>query len=178
MTGGSSWTERSTTSHLRRTRAIRHDCLFLRWSLLGQARNAALLPIAWAIDPLLAERFPALFDFYASTATQNDTFIAGTAGAGYVFLNQLSKKQLQVYGNRVGALISQYGPNVIDTYGYANLTVHENYRQAIIAGGSSPDAFVTQPNWPNVAYSPFHCSNNSNMVLPDGTPLICTSGQA
>ena len=135
------------------------------------------LPIAWAIDPLLAERFPALFDFYASTATRNDSFIAGTAGAGYVFLNQLSKKQLQVYGNRVGALISQYGPTVIDTYGYANLTVHENYRQAIIAGGSSPDAFVTQPNWPNVAYAPFHCSNNSNMVLKDGTPLVCTSGK-
>ena len=41
------------------------------------------LPVAWAVDPLLADRFPALFDYFAATASANDSFIAGTAGAGY-----------------------------------------------------------------------------------------------
>ena len=141
------------------------------------SQDRGKLPIAWAIDPLLAEKFPALFDHFASTATKNDSFIAGTAGAGYVFLNQLAPEQLSVYGKRVGRLVDTYGPDIIDTYGYANLSVHENYRSAIVDGGATPAAFVTQPNWPNVAYSPFHCKDDSNMVLADGTPLICTSGK-
>lgn len=49
------------------------------------------LPVAWAVDPILAEQFPALFDYYSSTATVNDSFIAGVSGGGYVFLNQLSQ---------------------------------------------------------------------------------------
>ena len=38
------------------------------------------VPVAWAIDPLLAERFPALFDYYASTAGPNDSFVAEAGG--------------------------------------------------------------------------------------------------
>lgn len=136
-------------------------------------------PVAWAIDPLLAERFPALFDYYASTAHANDSFISGTAGAGYAYLNQMSSVQLQRYGQRVGRLTEKYGPHVVDTYGYANVSVHEDYRKAMARGGSAPAAFVTQANWVNAflgdAYAPFHCPND-NLRLSDGTPLICSSG--
>ena len=136
------------------------------------------IPIAWAIDPYLAERFPALFDFYATTASKNDSFIAGTAGAGYAYPNQMTDEQLERYGKRVGRLAALYGPRIFDTYGYANISVHEKYAAAAIKGGATPTAFVTQPNWEYVspAYSPFQCKNDSNMVLSDGTPLICTSG--
>ena len=84
------------------------------------------MPIAWAISPLLAERFPALFDYFASTATANDTFVAGVAGAGYVYLSQLSAAQLEtvVYagqrhaqtnsdGTRCGWL---HGPSGLEAY--------------------------------------------------------------
>ena len=40
------------------------------------------VPVAWAVDPLLSVKFPALMDHFASTATANDSFIAGVAGAG------------------------------------------------------------------------------------------------
>jgi hypothetical protein len=135
-------------------------------------------PVAWAIDPLLAERFPALFDYYASTARANDSFISGTAGAGYAYLNQMSSEQLQTYGERVGRLTAKYGPHVVDTYGYANISVHEAYQKAMAQGGSAPVAFVTQPNWGNSfgdAYTPFNCSED-NLELSGGTPLICSSG--
>ena len=139
------------------------------------------LPIAWAIDPLLAERFPALFDHFAATATANDSFIAGTAGAGYAFLNQMSAQQLRVYGKRVGALTAQYGPRIFDTYGYANLSVHEQYEQAAREGGGGPLAFVTQANWITGAkvapYSPFHCPEDNIKLNATGTPLICSSGR-
>ena len=72
-------------------------------------------PIAWAMDPVLAERFPALWDHFAATATANDSFVAAVGGAGYVYLNQLSRAQLRRYGERVGALTAMYGLSVLDT---------------------------------------------------------------
>ena len=34
-------------------------------------------PVSWAIDPALGEEFPALFDYFAATASVNDSFISG-----------------------------------------------------------------------------------------------------
>lgn len=85
------------------------------------------LPVAWSVDPVLAERFPALMDYYATTATANDSFIGGVAGAGYVYLGALTDAQLQRYAARTGQLYAKYGPTVADTYGQANLSTIANY---------------------------------------------------
>ena len=138
-------------------------------------------------------------DYFASTATANDSFVSGTAGAGYAYLNQMSSSQLETYGERVGRLTAQYGPHVVDTvsqvqqlphrrselkeavpvqYGYANISVHEAYAAAITKGGSRPAAFVTQANYNEPAgdaYAPYRCPTD-NMALKDGTPIICSSG--
>jgi hypothetical protein len=58
------------------------------------------VPVAWSVDPVLAERFPALMDYYAATATANDSFIGGVAGAGYVYLGALTTQQLAAYATR------------------------------------------------------------------------------
>ncbi len=42
------------------------------------------LPIGWAFNPNLYERVPMLWDVFYHTATDNDFFIAGDSGAGYV----------------------------------------------------------------------------------------------
>ena len=42
------------------------------------------IPIAWAFNPNLYERVPMLWDIFYSTATENDFFVAGDSGAGYV----------------------------------------------------------------------------------------------
>ena len=61
-------------------------------------------------------------DYYAVTATANDSFIGGVAGAGYVYLGALSEEQLGRYATRTGQLYARYGPTVADTYGQANLS--------------------------------------------------------
>jgi hypothetical protein len=135
------------------------------------------IPVAWSVDPILAERFPSLMDFYASTAKANDSFIGGVAGAGYAYLNDLTEAQLQRYATRVGRLYHEYGPSVADTYGSANLSTIAKYSNYAAQGGMRPDAFVSQPLW---AYGPY--AENSykcpvlNMYSPaDGTPIICTA---
>lgn len=42
------------------------------------------LPLAWAFNPNLYERIPQVFDWFHATATENDIFVAGDSGAGYV----------------------------------------------------------------------------------------------
>ena len=91
------------------------------WVLTGVFEGAWIdpargsIPVAWSIDPILAEYFPALFDIFSQQATGNDSFIAGVAGAGYVFLNQLSDEQLKRYTARTGRMLAKYGPDIVDT---------------------------------------------------------------
>ncbi|HEY8454871.1 MAG TPA: NEW3 domain-containing protein [Actinopolymorphaceae bacterium] len=42
------------------------------------------VPLNWAFNPNLAERMPVAMDRARRTATENDTFIAGDSGAGYI----------------------------------------------------------------------------------------------
>jgi hypothetical protein len=48
---------------------------------LDPARGS--VPVAWGVNPALLDVAPGLLQFYADTATANDTFFAATAGAGY-----------------------------------------------------------------------------------------------
>lgn len=96
-------------------------------------------------------------DFYASTATANDSFIGGVAGAGYVYLGALTDAQLGRYAGRVGRLYKEYGPSVADTYGQANLSTIASYSRYAAAGdaagpGMAPAAYVAQPLWAYGAY--------------------------
>lgn len=49
------------------------------------------LPLNWAINPNLAERFPFAMHWVRRTATTKDRFIAGDSGAGYVNPHNLSE---------------------------------------------------------------------------------------
>lgn len=42
------------------------------------------LPLGWAFNPNLAERFPAGFAYTRETRSPNDCFVAGDTGAGYI----------------------------------------------------------------------------------------------
>lgn len=47
------------------------------------------VPINWGISPTLISDFPAIAEYYYSTATKNDYFYAGVSGPGYSFIDQL-----------------------------------------------------------------------------------------
>lgn len=42
------------------------------------------IPISWAFNPNLADRFAPAFDYFRKTKSDNDFFISGDSGAGYV----------------------------------------------------------------------------------------------
>ena len=134
------------------------------------------IPVAWAVDALLSERFPALMDFYASTATSNDSFIGGVAGAGYVHLGALDEAQLEAYATRAGRLFKEYMPKdaPADTFGWANWSSLDTYKKFAAAAGQAPGAFVAQPLTGTQGY--FKCPV-LNQNSADGTPLICTADQ-
>ncbi|MDO5571180.1 MAG: GxGYxYP family putative glycoside hydrolase [Bacteroidales bacterium] len=46
--------------------------------------NRGLIPMMWAISPVLEERMPMVMDNYRETATENDYFVAADNGAGYL----------------------------------------------------------------------------------------------
>ena len=47
------------------------------------------VPVAWAINPNLYERFPLLHPYLYQTRTSNDFFVSGDSGAGYLNPTQL-----------------------------------------------------------------------------------------
>eukprot|EP00750_Incisomonas_marina_P007602 INCI15009.2.p1 GENE.INCI15009.2~~INCI15009.2.p1 ORF type:complete len:575 (+),score=70.94 INCI15009.2:253-1725(+) len=134
--------------------------------------NRGSVPIAWAVDPLLAGMFPALWNFFVLSATANDTFIAGVDGAGYVFVAELGNHE-EAYEQRAGRMLAEIGPNVVDTgvavAGWADVATSsmlERYMtNARKDGGQAPDAFV------NACGS--HWGQPVNGWLSDGvTPVI------
>jgi hypothetical protein len=134
------------------------------------------VPVAWSVDPVNSLRFPALMDYFASTAKPADSFIGGVAGAGYVYLGALNEEQLQRYTGRVGQLFKDFGPEVADTYGQGNLTTIAKYSKYAAQGGMAPSAYVTQPLWSHGAYAQgaYKCPELNLYSPSDGTPIICT----
>ncbi len=113
------------------------------------------VPIAWGINPYIAERFPALFEFYASTATANDTFFAGCSGAGYCYPWKLPN--FEDYARNAGRLLSAHGPSVIDVWeGRMRLDMYERYQRL-----TGAPCFTQQT-----------IGAATNNWLDDGTPII------
>eukprot|EP00041_Stephanoeca_diplocostata_P019356 m.416696 g.416696 ORF g.416696 m.416696 type:complete len:368 (+) comp21282_c0_seq9:1590-2693(+) len=134
------------------------------------------MPVAWSINPVLAEQFPALFDFFARTATANDSFVSGPGGAGYVYWGTLSTDYLHAFATRAGQLIRQYGPNVIDTYGQANLSTMQTFSTHCAEnGGEAPLMYINEPTGGPIPFAYYECPN-LNMALPDvNATVVCTS---
>ena len=113
------------------------------------------VPIAWGINPYIAELFPALFEFYATTATANDGFFAGCSGAGYCYPWKMPN--FDEYAGHVARQIATHGPDVIDIWeGGLRLDMYERYR---VATGAR--CFTQQT-----------IGAATNNWLDDGTPVI------
>ena len=140
------------------------------------------LPVSWSIDPVLAEEFPALFDYFAATAGVNDSFISGPGGCGYVYYGNMSDAQIQTFAARCGRLMRDYGPAIIDDFGqtgdHANtFAVLTNFSRYAAAAGVAPAMYIHQPTLCCIQYSPFDCSKelSLDLTLPDKTPVLCTA---
>ncbi|MBO4548834.1 MAG: Ig-like domain-containing protein, partial [Abditibacteriota bacterium] len=57
-----------------------YQCMPTIW----EDKTRGQVPLGWAINPNLSQRFAFGMDYFRKTATRNDTFVAGDSGAGYI----------------------------------------------------------------------------------------------
>lgn len=147
------------------------------------------VPVAWAVDPYLGELFPELWNFYMTSATENDTFLAGVDGAGYVYVHTLGSNE-RAYEKRATRLMSRYGLSVVDVgvanarYAAVTITEIERYlNNSVIAAtheANSQDSaqFSHRTKTAKTAISAFvnacgaSWGQHVNNWLADGTPVI------
>lgn len=64
-------------------------------------------PLGWTISPVLLHAAPVLMEYYKSTATANDEFIAGPSGAGYMFPSHWPSEHIPDFLQRTGKLLQE-----------------------------------------------------------------------
>lgn len=72
------------------------------------------VPVNWGISPTLVRDFPAIAEYYYSTATKNDYFYAGVSGPGYSFIDQLP--DIGVFARYARPRFAAADVNVVDAW--------------------------------------------------------------
>jgi len=62
------------------------------WPALWREKDRGRIPIGWTISPASAEFIPGVMDFYYSTATPADSFLAAVSGVGYTYATHYGKR--------------------------------------------------------------------------------------
>jgi hypothetical protein len=125
------------------------------------------VPVAWGVNPLIAEVAPGLLEFYGHTASANDTFFAATAGAGYAYPSRMPRDAFRAYVARAARLTAALTPDwparawEIDIWDTNNASAIAEYAAAF---GDGVGAFSMQPE----------AMAGTNAVLPGGLPLVIT----
>jgi hypothetical protein len=91
------------------------------------------------VDPMLGALFPDLWNFFVSSATCNDTFVAGVDGAGYVYLPELGDNA-RAYEIRASDYMSRFNIGVVDV-GIANIHYPASSLQQMQAYGHHSTPF-------------------------------------
>eukprot|EP00746_Dinoflagellata_sp_MGD_P007861 gnl/MRDRNA2_/MRDRNA2_115646_c0_seq1.p1 gnl/MRDRNA2_/MRDRNA2_115646_c0~~gnl/MRDRNA2_/MRDRNA2_115646_c0_seq1.p1 ORF type:complete len:561 (-),score=69.25 gnl/MRDRNA2_/MRDRNA2_115646_c0_seq1:274-1956(-) len=131
---------------------------FRQGNWLSSSRGT--VPLAWGVDPLIAETFPGLWQYYVETASPADQFFAATGGLGYTYPWSLPNKDS--FFKQAGKAWQCYMPmhNWVDLWeGGLNVTLYQEFRNQ---SNFSVDGFSQQ----NQATSAV------NTWLDDGTPLF------
>ncbi len=72
------------------------------------------VPVNWGISPTLVSEFPAIAEYYYSTATPNDYFYAGVSGPGYAFIDQLP--DVGVFARYAGPRFEAADIDIVDAW--------------------------------------------------------------
>ena len=127
------------------------------------------VPVSWSINPVLAEQFPALYDYFASTAGANDSFISGPGGCGYVHFERMTDAQIKTFATRCGRLMHDYGPAIVDVYGGGTHSILANFSRYAAAAGTAPTMYLPHPGIAGCNLTQL------DVHQPDGTPVLCTA---
>ena len=72
------------------------------------------LPIGWTLSPVLMQAAPVMAEYYRSTATANDEFIAGPSGAGYMFPSHWPAQYLPAFLELTGQLMQGMNMSLLE----------------------------------------------------------------
>jgi hypothetical protein len=136
--------------------ALSTVCAFFNGAWMD--KNHGSQPVAWGINPLIGTLFPALFEYFAATATPNDSFFC-SKGAGYCFPNLLPRADL----------FYQFSERLARSSNVPTVDVWDNDLKArfeVFAAYHSDAPFMTGFTLPP-GPEPI------DRWLPDGTPVIC-----
>jgi len=87
-----------------------HDMIVL-W------RRRAGVPVAWTVSPFLLDVAPYMVYYYAKTASENDTFVCGPSGAGYIYPAQ-NKAYMRQYLPFTLPRLERSGLRIVEVLGY------------------------------------------------------------
>lgn len=83
------------------------------------------VPVNWGINPLMAELFPAMLQYYYDTASPDDYFFTGCSGAGYCYPDQM--RDLDRFAGHTARACRAAGTPVIDLWGASRTDVQQHY---------------------------------------------------
>jgi hypothetical protein len=122
------------------------------------------VPIAWGFQPYLLEICPALLEYYAKTATPNDSFFAGPSGAGYATPSRMPDPAQ--FGRHTRKWMQAAGISMVDMWDA--LYGEQGRRMASLYNGPCEypkvQCFSEAP--PGVGWKA------ANLWLDDGTPIV------
>ncbi|HUT75283.1 MAG TPA: GxGYxYP domain-containing protein [Armatimonadota bacterium] len=71
------------------------------WPQLWDSKARGAFPVGWTISPSSCVLIPDVMDYYYSTATPNDSFVAAVSGVGYTYPNRYAKRYRETDRPRV-----------------------------------------------------------------------------
>lgn len=135
-------------------------CAFFAGGWLSAERGSE--PVAWGIDPLIGDLCPALFEYYARTASPEDSFFCGVSGAGYCYPDLMPDAEACYrWSQRHISATNVPAADVWLWAGHAPLAVFEKYHEAAPA----VKGFTMLPK-----------PDPMNRWLPDATPVLSSTG--
>jgi hypothetical protein len=84
-----------------------------RLRVLWDDAGRGSIPINWTTNPLLVDAAPAMLAWFVDSATENDHFMVGPSGAGYINPGPWPDGTFDLYTQRTGAYMRATGMNTI-----------------------------------------------------------------
>lgn len=131
----------------------------LMWGLWEDPQRGQF-PMTWGINPLIMHYAPALAEFFAKTATPNDSFWYGVTGAGYTQPSLMSDADLALYAQDTRECIADLGGSAaVDYWDYA-AHFPRVFDAMTASGGTAPPLKLI-------------CTSvHKTLWLDDGTPVV------
>ena len=104
------------------------------------------LPINWGMTPQLALLFPAIAEYYYDSATENDYFVCGPSGSGYLYPNEVPEPG--AFFERTGRELTLLDLTEVECWLHYCRPVYESYatlsriKGFSIPGGPRPHTFT------------------------------------